>query len=692
MDSANGRERVGVIVIHGVGETDSGWCNKYIVERLQQRCPALKTEPFSEFYQLDDRGRTKAGSLFPAYVRRGTLGAKQTVAFIELYWADLSKTGAGPFYFMLATLRLFYEAPFILAHSFMHQSKSGYHHVLKQLILMATWILRWPIAGMNTTALVCSLIIIGLHHAKLLPAIPLGVTLCASLALLAVTGLFIARRRLHHDLWLTDVSLATALFSCLAIAFIIALNALLPARLLASPDAYLAFSLPPIFGIWVFWSIIIAAAIAMLIPVYLKRLFGYQAPTDFPLARPAAALSLVLLQGLIWKVFVTLPSAEVIKSIAIIRLPTPAVARTPGVSSLFIGDDTRCTAPAFDAIRLLCDAFGSDQTAALRDAVRRLDGVFVFNSLLALYTMALFVLLVIVRTLIIKTPGLSLVTMTRWMPRVILSQAIAAFLFFGSLLNLVVYWEQLYESEFFLNNVPGIKSIWLGPTLFAVVISILYFFNIFQVITSSIVHIFRDVVDHHYYPRFDRLKFVMPKAVRTKNEFPRRARIQERMNVLVETLVRDNQFDRIVLVAHSQGAVILYDYLGSKEDEEDLSRTSRLDVVTVGSPLTHLYQYYFDEYSRKPKTVSEMNAKLASWTNLWRVDDPIGNRTVIGSPDFVTNIELPPGGHIDYWREARVIDVILGLIAPDHACETQPSSQPPREAPILANKVAQSTA
>ena len=655
-------ENVGVIVIHGVGDCEPGWISHYVVDRLRARCEALKPQEFSEAYQLEDRGRTKPGSFFPAYVRRASLGEGRPISFLELYWADLSKTTAGPFYYILAALRLFYEAPFILAHSFMHQNKSGYHYVLKRLVLAATWLLRWPIAGMNTTAFVCSIAVIALHKADLLGVVPLPVTLCAILAVLAILGFAIAHWRMHHDLWLTDVSFATGLFSIIAIAFIFVLNAVMPARLLATPDAYLALALPPILYIWVLWSAVIAAAIVMLVPVYLKRLVGLKPKVDFPLARPAAALGLVLLQGLIWKVLVTPPSQTLIQQIAAIR----DIHSVPGARLLPLlgaGLNT-CADLTFAPVRVVCQAFEKAPEDVLADAVTRLQGVFVYNSLLALYTVALFIGIIVVRLALAWLPGLSIATKNRWMPRVIMSQSIILFLFAGSLFNLYIYGGKLYENEVFLNNLPGLRSFWLWPPLITMVMVVAYFFNAFQVVSASIIHIFRDIVDHQYYPRFDSLKFIMPKAIRTKSRWPRRARVQERLNVLVEQLVRGRGFDRIVMVAHSQGSVILYEYLQSQEDNEDFAGMQRLDVVTVGSPLTHLYQYYFDEYGRAHPTPQAMNPLLASWTNLWRLDDPIGNKVNIVVGGFVQNIELGLGGHVDYWREDRVCDAILDAIDP----------------------------
>lgn len=659
------RERVGVIVVHGVGNCEPGWINHSIIERLKARCRSLCPRAYCESYQLEDRGRSEPGSYFPAFVRRATMGRRRSVAFIELYWADLSKVGDGPFYMLLAALRLFYEAPFILAHSFMGKRRSGYFGILKRLILFATWMLRWPIAGMNTTALVCSLAVIALDSLEWLRVAPLAVMLCGILLVLAVVCYFIARQSIHRDLWLTDVAFATSLFSVLAIDCIIALNLLLPLSHLETPAAYLALALPPILYIWVLWSATIAAAILMLVPVYLMEALGWRPKNDLPLARPGAALGLVLLQGLIWKVIVAPLSVSVIEKIATIKpvivqssFQRLLAVRTDGVSGCLLGDGQAL-------IMQVCRIIERAPAEVLTDAVSRLKGVFVYNSLHAIYTIAIFVAIILVRVFIVRLPRLTTAVKARLMPRVIMSQSIIAFLFCGSVFNLYIYWAQLYEYEFFLHNLPLIRAVWLWPAVFAIVVAVLYFFNIFQVVTASIVHIFRDVVDHQYRPRFDNLEFAMPGKARPKSPWPRRARIQERMNVLLQTIVRDHQFDRIVLAGHSQGSVIIYEYLKSDDDNADLGRVQSIDIVSVGSPLTHLYQYYFDEYGGAPVPARDLNPVLRSWTNLCRFDDPIGGPVSILADGFIRNVGLDRGGHMDYWSDPQVCDAILDAISPD---------------------------
>ena len=681
-------ERIGVFVIHGVGDAEPGWINDYVLPNLAGKMPPLAFENHSEVYKLPDRGRTRQGTFFPAHISRGHLGENQQVVLAELYWADLSKVGQGPIYYVLAALRLFFEAPSILAKGFLEDAQGVFHGMLRWFTVCATWLLRWPIAGMNVTTVLCAWSLIGLNQFSFADKIPLAITLMSLLAVIALAGLIMARARLYKDIWLTDVALATSITAALAFVAVGVLNLLLPAREIARPIDYLALAMPSILRIWVVWSVVIAIAIGMLTLLYIKRGLGFRPKQYFPAARPSAALGLALLQGLIWKVAVTLPSISIIQSLD--RIQPNAYDRAVGALKPlwpFLGQTAPCVKAQIEPFLTVCSWISPSTTTVIKDAIARLNGVFVFNSLNAMYAFGAFILLIMLRHAIARFPFGKLETKCRFMPRMIVSQLVIACLFVGSLANLVIYEQGLYESKFIAEAIPGIRAIWIVPGLISAGVVLLYVFGIFQSVTANVIHIFRDIVDHQYRPQFDALKVMLPKgAVRKDNPYPRRERIQARMNVLIEEFVARGSFDQIIFLAHSQGSVILYEYLKSTDDNTAFNNIKRIDVVTLGSPLTHLYQYYFDEYGRQKPPASSLHPQLKTWTNLWRVDDPIGNRVDIVAGNFVTNEVLGPGGHQNYWREARVRQVLMGLagypsaVATDGASTAQPEARPSTDA------------
>ncbi len=117
--------------------------------------------------------------------------------------------------------------------------------------------------------------------------------------------------------------------------------------------------------------------------------------------------------------------------------------------------------------------------------------------------------------------------------------------------------------------------------------------------------------------------------------------------------------------------MILHDYLvdhdnlipSAHHEAQRLFDVSRIDVITLGSPLTHIYSHYFQDYDKvtvddgdKPRLIG----KVDTWTNLWRIDDPIGHS--VDAHPAIENIALPRGGHMDYWKENEVCQRLWTLI------------------------------
>src|SRR5262249_22184219 len=139
--------------------------------------------------------------------------------------------------------------------------------------------------------------------------------------------------------------------------------------------------------------------------------------------------------------------------------------------------------------------------------------------------------------------------------------------------------------------------------------------------SAGIIHIARDVVDHQYQKSAaaDLVDWGLSDGGREAAEFPRRHQIAGRLDSLMETLVAGGVLDRLIFLTHSQGTVVAFDYLRS--DSSALSQVGEIHVITLGSPLSHLYAHYFDEY-RQPVDFAGLRDNVRSWTNFWRLDDP----------------------------------------------------------------------
>lgn len=95
-----------------------------------------------------------------------------------------------------------------------------------------------------------------------------------------------------------------------------------------------------------------------------------------------------------------------------------------------------------------------------------------------------------------------------------------------------------------------------------------------------------------------------------------------------------------------------------------------VDLVTMGSPFTHLYQHYFPDRYPPLFDGSDLNRRdwgthlpstVQRWLNIYRVDDFVGTH-IDGSEGFPTNICIPAGGHTGYWRQREALCAISACL------------------------------
>jgi hypothetical protein len=638
------RERVGVIVVHGVGETDAGWMNDRLLPNLAKQPGAPAFDNHSEVYDLPDRGRNRQGLRFKTFVRRGRTQAGNDLAVMELTWADLSRIGTGTLANALVMLKLFYEAPQVLCECFFDKTRNVFASLLWQLIRLANWILRWPITGLNIVALVCALALLlrqwMLETPDLQPLFIFNLphVMIALLAGLAVASLLFARWRVYRDIALTDIGMSTTMFAALSAAAIaIGLN-VLPDGLLSNPAIYLMAAGFVIFGFWMVWNYAMLVAILSLAGLAIQQWFESDRTEQIPIIRPVAAVSLSVAQGVIYKIVIALLWIFIFVTL----------------------DFNERTADA-------CQNDPFQACSYLADVQKNLVGIVVFNLLVVSVLAVTFFLVAITRSLLRIPARRTRRLASFWMPRMIVNPVAIVVLLAGTLFNLVIfYWRDAIPVDFYkqvdVRLLPWqevVKVMVGGGSALTVAF---YAFRALQHAARGILHIGRDLVDHQFTPRFTFSRNLLPRPSHKDVAHPRRARIEARLDVLFTEVVDIEQFDRLVFVAHSQGSVILHDYLNGHRDDLAMRKARRIDILTLGSPLSHLYQYYFTKYEATSAGPEALNTRVTTWTNMWRVDDPIGNRVDLFGGSFVRNIPLRPGGHVDYWKDPDVIRAILDLI------------------------------
>ncbi len=136
----------------------------------------------------------------------------------------------------------------------------------------------------------------------------------------------------------------------------------------------------------------------------------------------------------------------------------------------------------------------------------------------------------------------------------------------------------------------------------------------------------------------------------------------DRFQDVLTSVVRDHKPDRVVIVSHSQGTTVALAGLGILEVVGARSRevrqvlgTTPVDIVTMGSPVRHLYRYYMPALYRIKRGL----APRFGWLNVYREDDFIGTRIGNLGGAWPKNIRVGPRSHTNYWRDREVLDKLL---------------------------------
>lgn len=707
--SAAAPEKVGVIVIHGVGDAEVGWINDYIVSELKKHETQLEFEDYSRVYRLSDLARMRKrrslevpeeNKFFRSVMRRARLGDRADLAFAELHWADMSEVGETTISRLINILKLFFEAPHILGVTLLQDCSGVIQGLIRQLILTALWLLRWPIAGLQmaifgsafgfvllkqTAAAVNAVgrAFGGGHYPMIITPAILPLVVVMLLLATAAAGFVMARWRATQDIGLTGLGLTTAFFSSALIVVTILLTYVIPTQVIidmlrfvvAAADSglslvthsrtafsdklqpyealsladsgkvetYLAVSGWMIVGVWAAWNLVVVSAVVLISAVGLSRIVVPSRSRGLPLRRPASAVGLAIIQAILWKLVIC-PM-----SIVVILMLVPTAGH---------GCRDNCT-------------WSIDGFFGVDDILVRMVIISFLNAIVSVAIGLLVLALSGLRASSIANSKRDLLGVTKDIPRLIVNSKVLAFLLLCNIVTITVYYFGLgSSSQQFIwithllakNEAFYYLRLLMSGTAIATLAP--YAFAAFHDASRSMLHIARDLVDHHYNPRFAMMRLLVPGAALRRGPFPRRMRVQARLQELMSEVIVPSQFDRLVFLTHSQGSVIMHDYLRSAAGKDLVESFRRIDIVTLASPLSHLYQHYFQNYETTTMSAHQLNPKLATWTNMWRIDDPIGNRVDIVKDDFIVNVQLGQGGHVNYWKEPEVCAAILDVIDP----------------------------
>lgn len=612
----------------------------------------LAFDPSSEVYRVRDPESSDQGSTWASFNRRCRLPDRDIVVS-ELYWADMSKIGYTNISRSSAIVQLFLESPFVLGETLLKGSERGIHSVIAALVHISNWLMRWPIAGLTLPVFLTAFAVIAVQ--QVFPALPeerLPATVATILGVISVISFAFFRQTAHRKVGLADLSLSTALCAFLLILVVAAYAFALPDAALKSPENYLLFGFLLLMASWFVWTVTTVLAAALVTLVFLKRLV-LPAGRRPPLSRASLAISLNLLLGMVWKLI----------------LPLVGVLTINTLFASSFGPENTCKLPMPSGV--LSEAARQASTTCQLSWVKTyLLTVSLLNAGAIIAVAAVVLVIMSVRGSMARVLSMNMsrsIAEKIALPRLITSPWIVATLFAVACFNAAFAFTpgQHLSIPARLDGGLGVGTSVLG------LLAIFFLLQRLIEVSNSYVHIGRDLVDHQYGASYRPLTAWLlppeedaaePLTAETFRKFRRRRRIQRRLEALIDEVVAQQKIDRLIFLAHSQGTVIMYDYLDNHDnlvakshaDRQSLFDVQRIDVVTIGSPLTHLYRYYFADYESKAQNgrPATLMRRVSTWTNMWRIDDPIGAEV-----DFVDGIEnrrLGRGGHMDYWRQAEV--------------------------------------
>jgi len=716
-NQASAAKQVGVIVVHGVGEAELGYSVSTLVYALQDKSQGYTVVPHSEVIRLEEEEQRTRGAkekqpdpqLFRVVRRRAKHASGFDMVLEELYWADLTSLAPGRVNSLMAMFQLIFESHHFV-DAMLDKTRGFGTRVLRWLLLAASWFMRGPIAALTISAsLVCALLLYGPSgesngtlYDLIRPPFNKFILVQAVLFGLAIWGVFRAfqlKRVAWYDLvfWLGVVGF----FTCLALAWeptatASFINAHMPdfgahhMRLKEcvetwKPQCYVNVPYVVIILGWLVWGLVIGAAILLAVLLIMAA----RSRGDRKIAHPIfSALGVIVLQFMLWTIIVVtimfpmLNRGELMTGLSYqdTTLVDPSSTSVKKATVDLVRERIACDRkPLPDALDSVCDLMESRDL--MFEWIPRFKFVYAATAIAFLVAIAIMLLVLARRWQLSRRHAKQLKNAgdreavlhmePEQLPRLVFSRWLLIYL----LVAVVALIFMIYNIEMVLKYAGD----WRGVMLSVAAIAALGFPLLAGHRIANVIHIARDLLDHHYNPNLESAYFLFRWHFRLKSDKPRRHRIQSRLQQMLNELVKGKRYDAIVFVGHSQGTIVAFDYLAREEPLTELGNAS-LGFVTFGSPIGNLYEQYFHEYSPETDKVERVESRVVGWTNLTRVDDYIGGRIAHSRSTLIDNQTLGRGGHTNYWPVQDIVNAIdrMILLTVNHATEKARSGAAPR--------------
>lgn len=664
IDVMQPHRRVGLVVVHGVGETEPGQCVNALLETLAATKDGYRIANFNEFSRLSEPEADSDDAGFPVARRLAAHQNGTSIDAVELHWADLSEMQPGRLNTLLGFFRVIFESHH-LVDAMLDRGRDMTSALMRKLLWFAGWMLRGPSAALTiATSAICALLLFEpVSAAMMIDAKWQFLAVQAALFVVAVTAFYKISGWRDYSWYDTIFWLGlTAL-----VLFLLALNDVLLPTLNAVPDLTIVPDGDPaalaavdcnnpskvgacyinglykmiIWG-WRFWGFLLLVCTGLL----LLAISRARKTSDYSsLASLSTSIGILILQFLLW-------------TTVVVSVLYPMLNRAETNSTLQ------------RALPLIENALHRGEIKMDDPVVKlvqvpdiELEWIHRFKFIFAATAMTVLLLLLTISAIMELRrrrahAGLANLERTaRRMPRLLFNPFLVTLLIIAFLvvITLIIFQPYLDKNEAFVH----FRNLVL-PFAAAVAVVTPFFFGRR---IANVVHIARDLIDHHYIPRLETATYFFPSLFRTRHARPRRMRIQNRLKLILTSFVMQQRYDDVIFVAHSQGSVIVYDYLHDSGPGYGELGGARPALVTFGSPLGPLYQKYFHEYASRVPAARELAIRLRCWINLYRVDDYIGGRISPPPGLLIDNRAMGLGGHTSYWSEPEIADALDSIIA-----------------------------
>ena len=673
-----GRVRVGLVVVHGVGETEPGYCVNAVLDTLAATRPGYSVSPANEYNRVSEPEVANPPPVFPVIRRGAAHNSGIEIEAVELHWADLTEGQPGRVNTLLQLFRVIFESHH-LVDAMLNRTRDAISWALRKILWIAGWLIRGPSAALTiVTSAICALFLFE-------PPSVMATVMDARQQILIVTGVIFVgalyvfyriSRQQDYSWYDTVFWLAVSALVVFALTFNNSLLDLLRhvpelkvgpqkaasqqtlecAAGAANPACYIDGLYKIIIWGWRFWGGLIVFATVLLALSWVRARFTGDRSR---LSTISTSIAILIMQFMLWTTVVVsaiYPMLNRAETITTMKEARPIIQNAIAAKQI---------APDSPVAKLV-------QVPDIElDWIGRFKFIYASTAVTVLMLIIAGMMLIEIRQMKARRGLNDLEQTARNMPRLLFNPVLVGLMIMAFLIVFALVFVQPYldNNRVFVNLRGYILPVAAGVAL------VLPFF--FGRRVANVANFARDLIDHHYQPRQETAAYFVPSVFRMRHRRLRRERIQGRLNLVLEHFVQNQGYDGIIFLAHSQGSVIVYDYLRDNGPQYTRLGDAAPALLTFGSPLGSIYQKYFSEYAASNPVPMGIASRLKCWINLYRVDDYIGGRVSAPPGLRVDNHVMGMGGHTGYWTEPDVAEALDAILTGKVADATKPPPLPP---------------